>query len=272
LFVASNRTKNVVHRKTRDFADRAQNVEGFDKAVKADTLEKKIAKFELKASTAPQLYYNGLNLADEDRELVKSIFKLKEPGTTAVLEIGDYYIVACLKSINKAGSIPASDEDKIKEEARKVVVSNIILDNLKKVASNEIDLSKIAEKYNEEFKLANKPKKAIREHVKKQTLDKNTIGRKEEPEVVGTVFGIAKDKRSSAFVGENGIYIIEVLNKGTEATEKEEPVVAEGEEKPKAPIRVLADQKAKAKENEIKRDYIKALKEAGEVNDYRFRM
>lgn len=272
LFVASNSTKNVVHRKTRDFADRAQNVEGFDNAVKADSLEKKVSKFELKASTAPQLYYNGLNLADEDRRLVRSIFKLKEPGTTAVLEIGEYYVVACLKSINKAGSIPASDEDKIKEEARNVAVSNIILDRLKQVAKTDIDLGKIAVNYNEKFELANKPKKAIREHVQKQTLDKNTIGRKEEPEVIGTIFGIKKGTRSSAFVGENGVYIVELLNKGTEAIEKEEPVVAEGEEKPKDPIRVLADEKAKAKENEIKRDYIKALKETGEVEDYRFRM
>lgn len=192
LIAPSSETSQEYYKQAIDFAGKNTNTEAFNKAVEAGKLNKRIAD-DVKESD------KALPGLEENKELVRWIYKANKGDVSEVYDFKDRYVVANLTGIKERGIAPL-------EEVREDVTKKAIRD-------------KKAEQFLAEFNSKAGSSKSVDDVASKMGLivekaDNLTfasynvpaIGR--EDALIGTATSMKNGAISKAIKGDNGVFVV----------------------------------------------------------------
>lgn len=192
LIAPSSETSQEYYKQAIDFAGKNTNTEAFNKAVEAGKLNKRIAD-DVKESD------KALPGLEENKELIRWIYKANKGDVSEVYDFKDRYVVANLTGIKERGIAPL-------EEVREDVTKKAIRD-------------KKAEQFLAEFNSKAGSSKSVDDVASKMGLivekaDNLTfasynvpaIGR--EDALIGTATSMKNGAISKAIKGDNGVFVV----------------------------------------------------------------
>jgi peptidyl-prolyl cis-trans isomerase D len=198
----SQSTRDEAYRKADEFANSVKSKEQFDEAVK-----KNKALVVANANRIPESATN-INAIQNGREIVRWAFKddSKINSVSQVFETDEQYIVAVLTGKSDQDDVKVDDfRDELTTKVRNVKKSEQITAKLKGATG---DLETIAKKYGAG---------ALVESASDITLATGFLTSAGfDPIALGKGFGLKPSQKSDVFTGENGVFIMELINK-TEA-------------------------------------------------------
>ncbi|MFN8417455.1 MAG: peptidylprolyl isomerase [Cytophagaceae bacterium] len=121
-----------------------------------------------------------------------------------VFTVQDKYVVVLATAMREKGTAPLED---VRDQIKPRVLAELKAAKIKEKLKTDGALEAIAKSYGSEAQSGS---------VSDVTLSSgslSTLGY--EPEAVGYAFGLAKGQRTAAITGENGVYILELVNKTT---------------------------------------------------------
>ncbi|WP_149240205.1 peptidylprolyl isomerase [Dyadobacter sp. 32] len=198
----SQSTRDEAYRKADEFANSVKTKEQFDEAVK-----KNKALVVATANRLPETATN-VNAIQNGREIVRWAFKddSKLNDVSQVFETDEQYIVAVLTGKSDKNDVKVDDfRDELTTKVRNQMKSEQITAKLKGATG---DLETIAKKYGAG---------ALVESASDISLATGFLTSAGfDPIALGKAFGLKNGQKSGVFTGENGVFIMEMINK-TEA-------------------------------------------------------
>jgi peptidyl-prolyl cis-trans isomerase D len=198
----SQATRDEAYRKADEFANTVKTKQQFDEAVK-----KNKALVVATANRVPESATN-INAIQNGREIVKWAFKddSKIDAVSPVFETEEQYIVAVLTGKSKQDDVKVDDfRDELTTKVRNELKAEQITAKLKGATG---DLETIAKKYGAG---------ALVETANDISLATGFLTSAGfDPIALGKVFGLKPGQKTGVFTGENGVFIMELINK-TEA-------------------------------------------------------
>lgn len=208
VIAPSQLTRDEAYRKADEFAHSVKSKKAFDEAVAKDP--------SLVVATASRIMETATNVnaIPNAREIVRWAFSDKTDinDVSAVFETDEHYVVAVLTGKTDKDDVRVDDfRDQLTAKVRNQAKSKKILETLNSI--NEQDFDAVAKKYGAGALVESA------ENLSLATGFLNAAGY--DPLAMGKAFGTKVGQRTKPFVGENGVFIIEVTNK------EEAPVVAD---------------------------------------------
>ncbi|MCE6990823.1 SurA N-terminal domain-containing protein [Dyadobacter sp. CY323] len=198
----SQATRDEAYRKADEFANSVKTKEQFNEEVK-----KNKALVVANANRIPESATN-VNAIQNGREIVRWAFKddTKINSVSQVFETEEQYIVAVLVGKSDAKDVKVDDfRDELTTKVRNQIKSEQITAKLKGATG---DLETIAKKYGAG---------ALVESANDISLATGFLTSAGfDPIALGKVFGLKPGQKTGVFTGENGVFIMELVNK-TEA-------------------------------------------------------
>jgi len=198
----SQSTRDEAYRKADEFANSVKTKEQFDEAVK-----KNKALVVATANRVPETATN-INAIQNGREIVRWAFKddTKIDNVSQVFETDEQYIVAVLTGKSDKNDVKVDDfRDELTTKVRNQIKAEQITAKLKGATG---DLEAIAKKYGAG---------ALVESAADISLATGFLTSAGfDPIALGKAFGLKNGQKSGVFTGENGVFIMEMINK-TEA-------------------------------------------------------
>jgi peptidyl-prolyl cis-trans isomerase D len=198
----SQATRDEAYRKADEFANSVKTKEQFDEAVK-----KNKALVVATANRIPESATN-INAIQNGREIVRWAFKddSKINNVSQVFETEEQYIVAVLTGKSDQDNVKVDDfRDELTTKVRNQLKAEQITAKLKGASG---DLESIAKKYGAG---------ALIETANDISLATGFLTSAGfDPIALGKVFGLKPGQKTGVFTGENGVFIMELINK-TEA-------------------------------------------------------
>jgi peptidyl-prolyl cis-trans isomerase D len=198
----SQATRDEAYRKADEFANTVKTKQQFDEAIK-----KNKALVVATANRVPESATN-INAIQNGREIVKWAFKddSKIDAVSPVFETEEQYIVAVLTGKSKQDDVKVDDfRDELTTKVRNELKAEQITAKLKGATG---DLETIAKKYGAG---------ALVETANDISLATGFLTSAGfDPIALGKVFGLKPGQKTGVFTGENGVFIMELINK-TEA-------------------------------------------------------
>ena len=198
----SQATRDEAYRKADEFANSVKTKEQFDEAIK-----KNKALVVATANRVPETATN-INAIQNGREIVRWAFKddTKINNVSQVFETEEQYIVAVLTGKSDQDNVKVDDfRDELTTKVRNQLKSEQITAKLKGATG---DLEAIAKKYGAG---------ALVESASDISLATGFLTSAGfDPIALGKAFGLKPGQKSGVFTGENGVFIMELINK-TEA-------------------------------------------------------
>ncbi|TAH27671.1 MAG: peptidylprolyl isomerase [Cytophagales bacterium] len=194
---ASEETKDAIFKKADDFAAQNKDTASFYAALAKDPSLMKQSADNFKKTDS---YVSSIN---NPREMIRWAYNDAKVGQVSKVFIAEnqYYVVALKGSRDKGVADVESVRNEVSAKIRNEKKAQVIITKLKAQTGT---LENIASKYGKE---------AISNIASDINFSAGSItGLGYDPVAVGVAFGIAKGKRSSPFIGENGVGIIEVAN------------------------------------------------------------
>ncbi len=195
--IPGEQTRESLYQKANRFASSASNLDEFNELVEQDSLEVKNAK---------QIDQNArrINNLNEAREIVRWLYNEADKGdVSGVFEVNYKYIVAVMTNEHKKGL--ANLEDVRVEVDRKVKNEEKAKYIIEKIKDPNAELESIKELFGEQAKVLEQS------DVKLSTSSLNSIGF--SPISVGAAFALKKGERSKPIIDENGVVIMEVVDR-----------------------------------------------------------
>jgi peptidyl-prolyl cis-trans isomerase D len=198
----SQSTRDEAYRKADEFANSVKTKEQFDEAVK-----KNKALVVATANRVPETATN-INAIQNGREIVRWAFKddTKINNVSQVFETEEQYIVAVLTGKSDKNEVKVDDfRDELTTKVRNQMKAEQITAKLKGATG---DLETIAKKYGAG---------ALVESAADISLATGFLTSAGfDPIALGKAFALKNGQKSGVFTGENGVFIMEMINK-TEA-------------------------------------------------------
>jgi peptidyl-prolyl cis-trans isomerase D len=198
----SQATRDDAYRKADEFANSVKTKEQFNEAVK-----KNPALVIANANRIPETATN-INAIQNGREIVRWAFKddTKINNVSPVFETEEQYIVAVLTGKSDKNDVKVDDfRDELTTKVRNQIKAEQITTKLKGATG---DLETIAKKYGAG---------ALVESASEISLATGFLTSAGfDPIALGKAFGLKNGQKSGVFTGENGVFIMEMINK-TEA-------------------------------------------------------
>lgn len=198
----SQATRDEAYRKADEFANSVKTKEQFDEAIK-----KNKALVVATANRIPESATN-INAIQNGREIVRWAFKddSKINNVSPVFETEEQYIVAVLTGKSDQDNVKVDDfRDELTTKVRNQLKAEQITAKLKGASG---DLESIAKKYGAG---------ALIETANDISLATGFLTSAGfDPIALGKVFGLKPGQKTGVFTGENGVFIMELINK-TEA-------------------------------------------------------
>lgn len=199
LITPGEETRSTAYNLASAFSAQYRKVEDFDKAFEKDKSLFKYTAYKVNKSAS------NVNTLSNAKELVRWAYLDAKPGQVSdVIEVDNQFVVAAF--VKKMDKGTAKPED--------------VRDELMGIVRNELKAKKIAEKLETigDLKIEDIASKYGASAVLNVANDLNFSsasfpGAGYEPEVVGAAFGLAKGGKSKAIQGNNGVYILETVNK-----------------------------------------------------------
>lgn len=195
----SQSTRDEAYRKADEFANSVKTKEQFDEAVK-----KNKALVVANANRIPESATN-INAIQNGREIVRWAFKddSKINAVSQVFETDEQYIVAVLTGKSDKNDVKVDDfRDELTTKVRNEMKSEQITAKLKGATG---DLDAIAKKYGAG---------ALVESASDISLATGFLTSAGfDPIALGKAFGLKAGQKSGVFTGENGVFIVEMINK-----------------------------------------------------------
>ena len=244
---ASENTRTFVYQKANAFAATAKNADSFNKNVEDQGLVKRIANSI--APTARDI--RGLSAA---RSFIREAFYVAEGdiivyrnNNSPIFELGDSYVVGYLKKRKEQGFTPFNDlKTTIEAAVRKEKKAKQLIEKLTPAIKEGGDIHQIAGKVGATVK-----------EINGLTMSSFSVpGVGIEPNINGVAMTLAKDEMSTPVEGNNGIYLLYVVNK----TEVEADKLAIEPEK---------DNLRRTLQNRVSSEVAKVLEESVEIEDNR---
>lgn len=196
IVIPSGKTYQNIYSEASKFAGVNNTREKFDVAVNEQRMTKKVANNLAENSKA----ISGL---ESPRELIRWIFSAEKDELSPIFELGDRFIIAVVTEVREKGAAPM---EQVREEIEMYV---------KKDKKGE----HLIEKINKRIKAGSKLED-LAKSLETQVLDANNIsfnsfsipGAGVEPNVIGTVTSMDKNKMSKPIKGTNGVYVVVVNN------------------------------------------------------------
>lgn len=208
IIAPSQATRDEAYRKADEFAHSVKNKKEFDEAVSKDN--------SLIVATANRITESATNInaIPNAREIVRWAFSDKTSlnKVSQVFETDEHYVVAVLTGRTDKDDVKVDDfRDQLSAKVRNQAKGKKILETLNGIS--ESDFETIAKKYGAGALVENA------ENLSLATGFLNVAGY--DPYAMGKAFGLKQGQKSKSFVGENGVFIIEVTAK------EEAPMVAD---------------------------------------------
>lgn len=195
----SQSTRDEAYRKADEFANSIKTKEAFDEAVKKDK-----GLVVANANRIPETATN-VNAIQNGREIVRWAFKddTKINSVSSVFETDEQYIVAVLTGKSDQDNVKVDDfRDELTTKVRNQKKSEQITAKLKGATG---DLEAIAKKYGAG---------ALVESANDISLATGFLSSAGfDPIALGKAFGLKAGQKSGVFTGENGVFIMEQINK-----------------------------------------------------------
>jgi peptidyl-prolyl cis-trans isomerase D len=195
----SQATRDEAYRKADEFANSVKTKEQFNEAVK-----KNKALVVATANRIPESATN-INAIQNGREIVRWAFKddSKIGGVSQVFETEEQYIVAVLTAKSDQDNVKVDDfRDELTTKVRNELKAEQITAKLKGATG---DLESIAKKYGAG---------ALIETANDISLATGFLTSAGfDPIALGKVFGLKAGQKTGVFTGENGVFIMELINK-----------------------------------------------------------
>lgn len=199
----SQATRDEAYRKADEFANSVKTKEQFDEAVK-----KNKTLVVATANRIPETATN-INAIQNGRDIVRWAFKddTKIDNVSQVFETEEQYIVAALTGKSDQDEVKVDDfRDELTTKVRNQMKAEQITAKLKSAAGG--DLETTAKKYGAG---------ALVESASDISLATGFLTSAGfDPIALGKAFGLKAGQKSGVFTGENGVFIMELINK-TEA-------------------------------------------------------
>jgi peptidyl-prolyl cis-trans isomerase D len=199
---ASDETRNEAFRKADYFAASVGNAKQFKEFAEKEG-------YSIETVENVRTSDRRVGNVGEARELIRWSFTDASIGKVSnVFELDDDYVVAVLTKEVEEGTAPLNIvRDEVSAKVRNEQIAKKIIDNLKGKTGS---LEEIANSYGEDAKVYSTS------DLRFTTNTLPNVGF--APVAVGKAFGLAEGKRTEPFQDENGVLIVEVVNK-TEAPE-----------------------------------------------------
>jgi len=195
----SQATRDEAYRKADEFANSVKTKEQFDAAVKKDK-----GLVVATANRIPESATN-INAIQNGREIVRWAFKedSKINNVSQVFETEEQYIVAVLTGKSDQDNVKVDDfRDELTTKVRNELKAEQITAKLKGATG---DLETIAKKYGAG---------ALIESANDISLATGFLTSAGfDPIALGKVFGLKAGQKTGVFTGENGVFIMELINK-----------------------------------------------------------
>lgn len=193
---ASSKTFQGFFAQANDFAGKNRTADAFDKSVKEGGLNMR---------SVDQLKENDKNIPNVDnaRELVRWAYNAKKGEVSKAFEMGDKFVVAKLAEIKAKGYLPLEQvKDQVEVEARKAKKAEMLTEKINTASTGAVSIDQVAGKLGVAA--------ANAENVNFSSPYMANVGY--EPALVGTAFALDKNKLSKAIKGEQGVYVIQVID------------------------------------------------------------
>ncbi|MCF0058142.1 SurA N-terminal domain-containing protein [Dyadobacter sp. CY356] len=195
----SQATRDEAYRKADEFANSVKTKAQFDEAIK-----KNKALVVATANRIPESATN-VNAIQNGREIVRWAFKddTKIDAVSQVFETEDQYVVAVLTGKSDQDNVKVDDfRDELTTKVRNELKAEQITAKLKGATG---DLESIAKKYGAG---------ALVETANDISLATGFLTSAGfDPIALGKVFGLKPGQKTGVFTGENGVFIMELINK-----------------------------------------------------------
>jgi peptidyl-prolyl cis-trans isomerase D len=202
VLAAGESTRNVAYQQAEEFRVSAKNAEDLKAKVKANE------KLALLTATRVMPTASSFNSIQEGREVINWSFSDKTSTgdvSDRVFEINDNFIIAAVTGASDKENVKVEDfKDEITAKVRNKVKAEQITAKLAKTKATD-PLESIASGYGAG---------ALVEAATGITMATGMLNSAGVDAVaVGKAFGLPKGKRTEPFVGDNGVFIMEVTNK-----------------------------------------------------------
>jgi peptidyl-prolyl cis-trans isomerase D len=197
----SDETDKIYYDKASKFAYECNTIEKFNKAVSDGGIV---------ANTKYNLSPNEFSIDDieNSRKLIRWAFQAKEGELSKVERYGDKYIVAIVEKSRKKGIVPFEDiKSEITIDVKKEEKGKMLSKEMKKAEEQNNNLEGIASKMN-----------ATVENADNVTfMSASSVSSSGTPVSLGDIAGASiamkKDVVSPPIIGENGVYVLKVIDK-----------------------------------------------------------
>jgi len=233
----SSKTYQVYYSKASEFAGKNTTSSTFSQSIIDQGLNKRIAE-NIKETD------RNLPGIEGARELVRWAYTAEEGSVSKVFELGDKYVIAHLKDVKEKGIAPLKQvEETVTKEAIKEKKAENFIASISSSISGVTTVDQIAAKL-----------QLPAQSIESQSYASSTIpGVSREPQVVGILFALAKNKISEPIKGETGVWVIQVEDIKAAPATKEFP----------------KDQTTSQLSNRVDYEMFEALKEKVEIVDNR---
>jgi len=193
---SSKETLNAVYHKASDFFGKVKK-DNFAELAKSDGYNLQIGE-----QIAPM--QTSIQDLENPRELIRWVYKAKVGDITdKVYELDNKYIVAKVTDIHKAGTLPL---EAVKKDIEPAVLNQVKAKQLAKKADDALNgattIDQVAQK-------VGKPAVKVENIVFANPI---IPGVSQENKVVGTVFGLQPSKLSKSIDGNQGVYVVSVVD------------------------------------------------------------
>ncbi|MEM7108492.1 MAG: SurA N-terminal domain-containing protein [Bacteroidota bacterium] len=237
----SDETRNVAFRKADEFAAGVDDLSSFDARVSQDTLV---------AIPANKLGKNERRIGalGEARQIVQWLFTDASKGDVSqVYELDNEYVVAVMTDETEKGYQSVSDvRNELSVKVKNQKKGEIIISKLSGLSGS---LDEIASAYGDDANVYTSS------DLKLNSNSLPSVGF--DPKAVGRAFSLGSGEKTEAFSSENGVLIIELLNKTTA------PEIAD--------YATYKTQVSQNYQNQARYNIAEAVKEFADIKDERFK-
>jgi|WetSurMetagenome_2_1015567.scaffolds.fasta_scaffold01803_4 peptidyl-prolyl cis-trans isomerase D len=196
--LASEETDHNIYVKANEFAGKNNSFDKFVKAIETEKLNNNLQRAINVGPMDKQL--NDLRLA---RPLVTWAYKAEEKDVSTVFKIDNKYIIATVEKAREKGPAPLNDiradiENRVKQQKK----AEILAEQFKTKKASAKTLEDLAREMN----LAVEPVSGIK--FASSSLGNAGV----EPKIVAAATSLEKGTISDPIIGENGVYVLVVIN------------------------------------------------------------
>ena len=239
--IASDETRNEAFRKADLFSSMVSNAESFKSQAEADGLL---------IRSSGKLGANDRNISGlgSSRQVVQWLFRDADKGEVSeVFDLENDYVIALMTGEEEEGT---ASLESVRARVVLKVKNNLKADVIKaELAKQTGSLEEIAESYGEDANVYSAS------DLKLNTNSLPNVGL--APEAVGVAFGLENGERSEAIAIENGMVIVELVNKTTA------PEIGD--------YSIYSNQIKQRQNSRVSYNITQAVKEAADIKDERYK-